>query len=115
MMGDRIPVNDEREDKDPWYLLQFRYMDGFQRPMIVDGRELRSEIGHNIEHCHYSGDGMDIVHIAQFHDGQLIPLELVSTGEDREMEDWLYWNYDIRRKDNGEAVMQMTVRIDGRA
>jgi hypothetical protein len=106
-----------------WYLAETR-CEGDELPAlhVFDDAGLASFLARNIEQEHYSGYSHELLALYRYGSGGVLtPLALHRTGEDRDGDDWLYWDYEVcaadtMHADGGHvAGLAFTVRIDGRA
>lgn len=108
-----------------YYLAETRSdTDGPEDPpalRLFDADQLTKFLSDNIKSFHYSWYGSELVRLFRYDSGTLTPLTVHGTGDDREHDDWLFWDFEVcaadaLRADGGHvAEIAFTVRIDGRA
>ncbi len=86
-------------------------------PFAVDAEELAVWLAGDIEHAHYSGDGLSVTRLFRYDSGTLTPLSVHRVSQDADRDGFLRWAYEVRPLAGpaGESVATFTVRIDGRA
>lgn len=103
------------------YLAELIADDGEPELRVFEASQLTTFLARNIEHEHYSWYGYEVVRLFRYDSGTLTPLTVHGTGEDRDQDDWLFWDYEVcaadaMHADGGHvAEVAFTVRIDGRA